>query len=171
MDIAIKFIAAIAFVFFLIYSQIESQKRDESKQNYLQQFTTSLPKYLSKDKVTDQKLPIGKKFIIIDAKTSSIVPHEDYAIDSAYRPLNAEDVNTAIVQDCEYVEVGAYTNGAKALQEECNVQVVDVDTHTWSDWGTIKGGAPSNEISRKRGSTSDEKGPRAMSEFLRANLR
>ena len=104
-----------------------------------------------------------------DSKLNKVVPYEEYQINLKYRPTSPDEVKTAIIQDCQYIKIGTYTNGAGAMQEECSVHIVDVETQTWSYWGKVKGSSPSDEIRTRRGSASDEKGGRAMYVFLREN--
>lgn len=154
---------------FAIYLESQKGVNNDEIQAKLSQYNESVPRYLVKKKFSKKRLPVVGKIVIIDAKLVKVIPYEEYLIGSKYRPSNPEEVNTAIIQDCDYAVVGKYTNGASALQEECSIHIIDVETQTWSYWGTVKGSEPSDEIKRHRGSSSDEKGSKAMFEFLKQN--
>lgn len=155
---------------FAFYNESKKSDKQDLIQAGLAEFNDAVPRYLSRKKFSEKPLPIVGKIILIDSKLKKAIPYEEYGISQKYRPASAEEVKTAIIQNCNYSKIGVYSNGANALQEECSVHVVDVETHTWSYWGTVKGSKPSDEIRRRRGSSSDEKGGKAMNEFLINNL-
>lgn len=50
----------------------------------------------------------------------------------------------------------------------CQFTVIDVASGAWSKWGEFRGTIPAGEIKRKRASTSDENGGRAIDSFFAA---
>lgn len=134
----------------------------------LEPYNNQIERYLKKNLVTKNRIPAKGNIIFVNEKTSRVDKFSDYTIIPYNQPKDPGEIDSVVLHNCEYVQVGSYSNGSKAMQHVCDFTVIDVATGTWSSWGKFKGSMPSEEIRRKRGSSSDETGGRAIYSFFDA---
>lgn len=142
--------------------------KEEKAQVLLTPYNAQINRYLKKKAVVKDKTPAQGNVIFVDEVTRTVDKFSDYTISPYNLPKTPDDVDSVILHTCAYVQVGAYSNGSKALQQVCNFTTIAVGSGAWSNWGEFRGTMPPEEIKRKRGSTSDEKGGRAIYQFFGA---
>lgn len=153
---------------FIYWMNKEKDDRETEAQAKLQPYNSQVERYLKKNSIAKNPISAQGNVVFINEKTKKVDKFSDYTISPYNQPNGPLDVDSVVLHDCEYVQVGSYTNGSKATQHVCNFTVIDVASGTWSNWGEFKGTMPPEEIKRKRGSTSDESGGRAIDSFFRA---
>jgi hypothetical protein len=131
-------------------------------------YTAEVERYLKKKSVAKEKIPAHGHVLFVDEKTRTVDKFSDHITDARNRPTGPADVDSAVLHNCDYVEVGMYTNGARAMQHVCNFTVVDVASGAWSNWGEFRGTMPPQEVKRRQSSSSDETGGLAVYSFLAA---
>ncbi|NMG17638.1 hypothetical protein [Aromatoleum bremense] len=155
---------------FAIY---QTNKKEQKIEQRLAPFNAVSIQYLAKDKTAKNRLPVTGKIIVIDAESGSLIPFEEYErqLNPKHIPTHPDEVDTVILQDCKWDKVGFYSAGGDGLQESCQFYVIKPKERIWSSWGETKGSMPPDEVRRRRSSTSDVKGGRAIIEFLHGNLK
>ena len=131
-------------------------------------FNAQVDRYLTKKSVTKGRVPAHGRVIFVNERSRKVDKFDDLV--PSMQPKDPSEVDSVILHKCDYVEVGRYANGARALQNVCEFTVIDVVSGAWSHWGEFKGTKPPSEIRRRRTSTSDENvnGGGAVYEFYRA---
>lgn len=169
MQFIVKWIVIVlVFGGFIYFMESKEQEREMNAQAKLEPYNAEIERYLARKSGGKPKSPAKGNVIFVDAKTRRVDKFSDYTISPHNQPNSPSNVDSVILHNCDYEQVGSYSNGSKAMQQVCNFTVIDVASSTWSEWGEIRGTAPSNEIKRKRGSTSDETGGRAIYSFFSA---
>lgn len=161
-------IIVLLFGGFIHFMKSKEQEREMEAQATLAPYNAEIERYLARKSFAKPKLPAKGNVIFVDEKTRRVDKFSDYAISTYNQPKSPSNVDSVILHSCEYEQVGSYSNGSKAMQHVCNFTVIDVASSTWSKWGEIRGTMPPEEIKRKRGSTSDETGGRAIYSFFSA---
>ena len=169
MDFIVKWIVII-FLFggFVYYMKSQEQEREMDAQAKLAPYNAELERYLLRRSVAKARIPARGNVIFVDEKTRRVDKFADYTISPYNQPNSPNDVDSVVLHNCEYEQVGSYANGSKALQQVCSFTVIDVASGAWSKWGELRGSIPPEEIKRKRGSTADETGGRAIYSFFSA---
>ena len=169
MQFIIKWIAIILlFGGFIYLMKSKEQEREINDQTKLAPYNAEIERYLARKSFAAGKMPARGKVIFVNEKTRQVDKFSDYTISPYNQPENPKNVDSVILHNCEYEQVGSYSNGSRALQQVCIFTVIDVASSAWSKWGELRGTAPPTEIKRKRGSTSDETGGRAIYSFFSA---
>ncbi len=153
---------------FIYYMESAKQKREADAQAELAPYNAEVERYLARSSFAKPKIPAKGKVIFVDEKTRRLDKFSDHSSSPLNQPTSPADVDSVVLHNCEYEQVGAYTNGSKAMQQVCSFTVIDVASGAWSKWGELRGTLPPEEIKRKRGSTSDETGGRALYAFFSA---
>lgn len=161
-------IIVLLFGGFIYFMKSKEQEREMEAQAKLAPYNAEIERYLARKSFAKPKLPAKGNVIFVDEKTRRVDKFSDYAISPYNQPKSPSNVDSVILHSCEYEQVGSYSNGSKAMQHVCNFTVIDVGSSAWSKWGEIRGTMPPEEIKRKRGSTSDETGGRAIYSFFSA---
>lgn len=160
-------IAGIFGGFIYYMNKIEDDKEREM-QAQLFPYNEQISRYLVKKSVADSRIAAKGNVIFVNEKTRKVDKFSDYTIGPYNQPKSPNEVDSVVLHNCEYVQIDSYSNGSKALQQTCGFTVVDVASGIWSSWGEFKGTMPAAEIKRKRGSTSDERGGKAIYSFFDA---
>lgn len=153
---------------FIYFTESKKQAREMDAQAKLGPYNAEIERYLARKSLAKPKFPAKGNVIFIDEKTRRVDKFSDYTISPYNQPNSPSNVDSVILHSCEYEQVGSYSNGSKAMQQVCKFTVIDVASSVWSEWGKIRGTMPPSEIKRKRGSTSDEFGGRAIYSFFSA---
>lgn len=153
---------------FIWYMTKSDDDREAARQAAVAPYNAQVSRYLKKNFVAEGRLPAKGKIIVIDGNTNSSDKFLDSNLGKERQPTSPNEVDSVVLHKCRYDQVGSYSNGSRALQQVCAVDVIDVATGGWSSWGEFQGTAPPSEIKRKRGSTSDEKGGSALYGFYSA---
>ena len=153
---------------FIYYMNKQKDDKESAEQAKLEPYNIQIERYLKNSSITDVKIPAKGNIIFVDEKTRRVDKFSDYTISPYNQPTDPDDVDSVVLHNCDYVQVGSYTNGSKAMQHSCSFTVIDVATGAWSNWGEFRGTMPPEEIKRKRGSSSDETGGRAIYSFFKA---
>jgi len=151
---------------FVYYMESRDREREAEAQEKLAPYNAQIERYLARTSFAEPRVPAKGNVIFVDEKTRRVDKFSDYTLSPYNQPKNPSDVDSVILHSCEYEQVGSYSNGSKAMQHVCDFTVIDVASGVWSKWGKMRGTMPSDEIKRKRGSTSDESGGRAIYSFL-----
>ena len=170
MNFILRLLPVALLIAFAVY---QTNKKEEKVEERLAPFGAVSIQYLEKVKTVKNKLPVTGKIIVIDAVSGSPIPFEEYErqINPKHIPTHPDEVDTVILQECKWEKVGFYSGGGDGLQESCHFYVGKAKEKILSSWGETKGSMPPEEVRRRRSSTSDVKGGRAITEFLRANLK
>lgn len=150
-----------------LYYEHKEKKELETK---MQPYNDAVAQYLDRKEFSASPIPIKGKVVTINLKSKTVDPFRTW-LGPNYVPSKPSEVQTAIVHDCNDVVVGTYTGGMKAIQQQCTIFLVDVESKTWYRWGEINGSLPPDEIRRKRGSSADERGSNGIDEFLIKHVR
>lgn len=158
-----------AFIFFGVgIYYLFHEKWDAEKK--VKPFNANVSHYLDREKFSDTPISIKGKVVTIDLHTRTVDPFFP-TMAKRYIPNDPLEVETAIVHDCKDMVIGSYDSGAKAIQEKCDIYIVDVENKTWYRWGEISGSRPPDTIRRKtRNMTADERGTKGIGEFVLRNL-
>ena len=163
-------ITAVISIFggFIWYMTKSDDDREAAAQAAVAPYNAQMSRYLKKNFVAEGRLPAKGKIVVVDGNTRSSDKFSDSNLGRERQPTSPNDVDSVVLHKCRYDQVGSYSNGSRALQHVCTVDVIDVASGSWSSWGEFQGTAPPSEIKRKRGSTSDEKGGGALYGFYQA---
>lgn len=169
MRLILKLIIMVGFFGGTIYFVEEGKRKTEMvAQSKLAPYNAQIDRYLNKKLIAKNKVPAQGKIVFVDEKTKTLDKFSDYQIIPSDEPSTPDEVNSVILHNCEYLQVGTYTNGSKAMQHVCDFTVINVDSGAWSTWGEFRGTMPPEEIRRKRASSSDETGGLAIYSFFAA---
>jgi hypothetical protein len=147
---------------FIWYMTKSDDDREASAQAAVAPYNAQMSRYLKKNFVAEGRLPAKGKIVVVDGNTRSSDKFSNSNLGRERQPTGPSDVDSVVLHKCRYDQVGSYSNGSRALQHVCTVDVIDVASGGWSSWGEFLGTAPPSEIKRKRGSTSDEMGGGAI---------
>ena len=150
------------------YVTKSDEDRESAAQDEVAPYNAQMSRYLKKTFVVDGRVPAKGRIILVDGNTRSSDKFLDSNLGKVRQPSSPNEVDSVVLHKCRYDQVGSYSNGSRALQHVCTVDVIDVATGGWSSWGEFQGTAPPSEIKRKRGSTADEKGGGALFGFYDA---
>jgi len=153
------------FIYYM--NKIHADKERET-QAQLSPYNDQIARYLNKKSVANGRIAAKGNVIFVNEKTRKLDKFSDYTISPYNQPQSPDEVDSVVLHNCEYVQVATYSNGSKALQQACSFTVVHVASGVWSSWGEFKGTMPAAEIKRKRGSTTDELGGKAIYSFFDA---
>lgn len=167
MQFILKWLVMVSFFGAIVYfTETGKKEREIEAQIGLTPYKAEIERYLAKKSVAKAKLPAKGNVVFIDELTRTVDKFSDYTISPHNQPKDPKDVDSVILHRCKYEQVGSYTNGSRAMQHVCNFTVIDVASGAWSDWGEFRGTMPLDEIRRRRVSTSDETGGRAVYSFF-----
>lgn len=153
---------------FIYFMGTSEQNREKAVQEELQPYNDQISRYMTKKVISDKKTPARGNIIFVDEKTKKVNKFSDYTLSPYNTPKSPSEVDSVVLHNCNYVEVGMYSGGSRALQQVCKFTVIDVASGTWSSWGEFSGDMPQKEIKRKIGQKIDEKGSPAMYSFFNA---
>lgn len=153
---------------FVYYMERDKFEAEREAQRTLVPYKTELERYLTKKSVAKHRIPAYGKVVFVEGSTKQLGKFSDYPVSSPNQPNDPREVDSVVLHNCVYAQVGSYSNGSRAMQHVCDFTVIEVSTGTWSHWGEFRGSMPRQEISRKRGSTSDENGGKAIYAFIEA---
>lgn len=170
MNFIFRLLPVALLIAFAVY---QTNKKEERIEQRLAPFNTASVQYLAEAKTVKNRLPVTGKILVIDAESGSPIPFEEYErqVNPKHIPSHPDEVDTIVVQKCKWEKVGFYSGGGDGLQESCQFVVGKPKDRIWSAAGETKGSMPPEEVRRRRSSTSDVKGGRAIVEFLRVNLK
>lgn len=153
---------------FIYFMKTQEGNREEQYKSELSPYNDQTERYLKSKSSAEDRIPAQGQVIFIKEKTRRLEKFSDYTLSARNQPKDPKNVDSVVLHNCDYVQVGSYTNGAKAMQHVCELTVIDVASGAWSKWGVHKGKMPPEEIKRKRGGSSDENGAHAIYSFIAA---
>lgn len=153
---------------FIYYMKKQTNDAETKAQAELTPYNDQIDRYMTKKLDADTLIPASGNVIFVDAKTRKLDKLTEYGLSPYNTPKSPMDVDSVVLHSCDYLQVGTYSNGSRAMQQVCEFTVIDVLTGAWSKWGEFKGSMPLDEIQRRRGSNSDEIGGRAVNAFFMA---